>query len=92
MWKRPQKGMRMQVKGNTIMDRFCETVDKLQKKTICDFQDLLLAVERGHRPDYQLILEEISLIDIYERGLPMPKMEYYLQYYLNKRWLTTIQF
>lgn len=47
--------------------------------------DLLLQVERGHYPDYEFILEEISLIEVHNQ---IDKKEFILQYYLNNPWKT----
>lgn len=47
--------------------------------------DLLLQVERGHYPDYEFILEEISLLEILNY---IDRKEFILQYYLNNPWKT----
>jgi hypothetical protein len=54
-------------------------------KISCEFLTLLSMVERGYRPDYEFILEEISLLEIYNN---LDKKEFILQYYLNNPWET----
>ena len=39
--------------------------DQLKEKTICDFLHILDQLECGIQPDLEIILEEISLINIY---------------------------
>ena len=59
--------------------------DELKNKISCEFLTLLSMVERGYRPDYEFILEEISLLEIYNN---LDKKEFILQYYLNNPWET----
>lgn len=40
-------------------------LDELKEKTICDFMHVLDQLECGIQPDLEIILEEISLINIY---------------------------
>ena len=49
--------------------------------------DLLKKVEKGYRPDYEFILEEVSLLGIHNE---IDKKEFVLQYYLNNPWETVI--
>ena len=60
-------------------------VHNLKNKISCEFMDLLLQVERGHYPDYEFILEEISLLEILNY---IDRKEFILQYYLNNPWKT----
>lgn len=60
-------------------------VDALKKKVICEYQDVLKYLERGHRYDHQLILEEISLIELLEGG-ELNRSEFVEQFYLNHKW------
>lgn len=54
---------------------------ELKKKVIREFQQFLCKVRKGHRPDYEFILEEISLL---EKEDNMPRTAF--QYYLNNKW------
>lgn len=62
-----------------------EVVDALKDKVICEYKELLKYIERGHRYDYQLILEEISLIELLE-GNEINRSEFVEQFYLNHKW------
>lgn len=75
------------VERNCLCDNILELeddaniVDKLKNKISCEFLTLLIEVERGYRPEYDDILNEISLLDIYKE---IDKKDFILQYYLNK--------
>lgn len=72
---------------NTCYNLDCETLDKLRKKVICEFNHLLCLIEKGHRPDYQFILEEISLIWSIDNGLfNLQDYIFVIQFYLNNKW------
>lgn len=60
-----------------------DAVSNLKNKTACEFIALLNKVEKGYHPDYQFILEEISLIGIHNK---IDREEFVLQYYLNNPW------
>lgn len=62
-------------------------VDVLKNKVCCEFDNLLKSLEKGHRYDYQFILEEISLIDLLLEG-GFEKSEFVKQFYLNNKWQT----
>lgn len=65
----------------------CEELKRLKESAICDYQNLLFHALRGHYYDYQLILEKISLIDIYERvSEDLNDMDYYITYYNSAKW------
>ena len=64
-----------------------DVISNLKNKTACEFMDLLNKVEKGYRPDYEFILEEVSLLGIHNK---IDKREFVLQYYLNNPWETTI--
>lgn len=68
----------------------CEQLASLKNGVICDFQDLLLTAEKGHRYDYQMILEKISLIDIAENA-GLDKIDYFTNYYNSLRWKRTVK-
>jgi hypothetical protein len=40
-------------------------IHNLKNKISCEFMSFLLEVEKGYRPDYEFIMEEINLLDIY---------------------------
>ena len=79
--------MDVDVERNCLCDNILELedddniVDKLKNKISCEFLTLLIEVERGYRPEYDDILNEISLLDIYKE---IDKKDFILQYYLNK--------
>lgn len=82
----------------TAMGKICgmtynprQQVDALKKQVICDFQDLLHLIQRGHRPDYEQIIQKISLIDIAENYGGMKKLDYYTTYYNSLQWIKTVK-
>lgn len=64
-------------------------VDALKEKVICEYKELFKYLERGHRYDYQLILEEISLIELLEKN-KIDRSEFVEQLYLNHKWQITL--
>lgn len=58
------------------------TVDVLKQKIINDFCNLMSQLEKGKKPEYYLIMEELNLIDIYNY-LDENKQQTLLQLYLN---------
>lgn len=64
-----------------------DAISNLKNKIACEFLTLLKNVEKGYHLDYEFILEEISLLDIYNK---VDKREFVLQYYLNNPWETMI--
>ena len=60
---------------------------KLKEKVICENQDLHHSLEKGYKLDYQLILEQISLIDLLENNeIDDTKSMFISQFYINNRW------
>lgn len=55
-------------------------VGALKKKIINDFINLINHLNRGKYLDYQFILEEISLVELYNN---IKEIDYLIQYYLN---------
>ena len=51
-----------------IKDYYCELDDifELKQKIICDFQDVIDKLECGIQPDLEFLLQEISLVYIYD--------------------------
>lgn len=76
---------------NQNLSRFlitdADAVNNLKEKVICEYQDLLQSLEKGYKLDYQLILEQISLINLLEDGEIDDKKSIFIsQFYLNNRW------
>nr|DAW84484.1 MAG TPA: hypothetical protein [Caudoviricetes sp.] len=66
-------------------------VSNLKEKVICEYQDLLHSLKKGYRLDYQLILEEISLIELLEnKEMDDKKSMFISQFYLNNKWQITL--
>jgi hypothetical protein len=68
-----------------------DSVIELEDKVIKEFNQLLISLEKGHRLNYELILEEIALINLINES----KIEdaiFYLEFYLNNefntKWIT----
>ena len=61
-----------------------KAVDALKDKVICEYKELL-----KYRYDYQLILEEISLIELLEEN-EVNRSEFVEQFYLNNKWQITL--
>lgn len=62
-----------------------DAVNKLKKKVSEELFTLLCKVRKGYKPNYQFILEEISLIDIKDE-IDETLLLTALQYYLNNKW------
>lgn len=72
---------------NECLRTDADAVDKLKIKVIHEFYKLLCLTEKGHKPNYQFILEEISLIGLSsENLLDKYKLIFMLQFYLNNKW------
>lgn len=66
-----------------------DALNKLKRKIICDFNKLLSRLGKGYKQDYEFILEEMSAIELIEKGwLDTRESLIYLQYYLNNEWQT----
>ena len=55
-------------------------IDLLKDKIICEYKLIISELERGHKPDLEFLLEEISLVDLNNE---IDNREFYIQYYLN---------
>lgn len=64
-------------------------VAALKDKVSCEFDTLLKSLEKGHRYNYQFIIEEISLIDLLLNG-EIEKSEFIKQFYINNKWQTKL--
>ena len=53
-------------------------IDLLKDKVICEYLRIISDLERGQYSNLEILLEEISLIDI-----ELDNKEFYIQYYLN---------
>ena len=45
-----------------LMFRDADAIDRLKSKVIDEFQNLMCVVSKGYYPEYEHILQEISLI------------------------------
>lgn len=61
-----------------------QDVDVLKKKVIDEFDQLLKKVRKGYKPDYEFILQEISLIELWQ----LDNTDFFKQFYLNNAWQT----
>ena len=57
----------------------------LKKKVITEFDQLLRRIKKGYKPDYEFILQEISLIQLLET---LDNVDFFKQFYLNNAWQT----
>lgn len=60
-------------------------VDALKDKVIKEYNQLLCLVRKGHRPNYEFLLEEISFIDLIENN-KINNSQIVLQFYNNNKW------
>lgn len=69
---------------NLPVFRDADAINDLQHKIIHEFKDLLCKVSKGHRPDYEFLMQEISLVDLLEdEQLTIDDSLFIIQYYLN---------
>lgn len=61
-----------------------QDVDVLKQKVIDEFNQLLKKVRKGYKPDYEFILQEISLIELQQ----LDNTDFFKQFYLNNAWQT----
>lgn len=61
-----------------------QDVDVLKQKVIDEFKQLLKRVRKGYKPDYEFILQEISLIELWQ----LDNTDFFKQFYLNNAWQT----
>lgn len=55
-------------------------IDLLKEKIICEYKKIISELERGHYPDLEFLLEEISAVDLENE---IDNREFIIQYYLN---------
>lgn len=70
----------------TIPKKFrdADAVCDLKHRAIHQFTQLLCKISKGYRPEYENILEEISLINLLEDNLiNLDESLFIIQYYLN---------
>ena len=61
-----------------------DAVNDLKHKIIHEYQNLLCKVSKGYKPDYEFIMQEISLVDLLEDNfLSIDDVLFIIQYYLN---------
>lgn len=73
-----------------IMD--VDVLNNLKKKVSNEFLKLIYQIQKGQKPNYEFILEEISFINLIKNREIDDKLSLTaLQYYLNNQW-QTIQF
>ena len=65
-----------------------DAIKKLKERVISYFNKLLCLTEKGYKPNYEFILEIISLIDLYEHKLveDRDKLLFVIQYSLHNKW------
>lgn len=61
-----------------------QNADALKQKVISEFIQLLKKIRKGYRPDYEFILQEISLIELWQ----LDNTDFFKQFYLNNAWQT----
>lgn len=70
----------------TISKKFrdADAICDLKHKVIRQFTQFLCKVSRGYRPEYENILEEISLINLLDDNImSLDESLFIIQYYLN---------
>ena len=78
--------MQVNCECDIILNISCgDDIDNLKNKVSCEFMSLLMYVEKGYHPDYSFIMDEISLLGIWQR---LDKEKFIIQYYLNNPWET----
>lgn len=55
-------------------------IDLLKDKIICEYKSIISELERGHRPNLEYLLEEISVVELENE---IDNREFIIQYYLN---------
>ena len=64
-----------------------DALSKLKKKVSEEFYKLIFQVRKGHKPDHEYILEEISVIELIQNNeIDNKLLLTALQYYLNNKW------
>ena len=55
-------------------------IDLLKDKIICEYKLIISELEKGHRPNLEFLLEEVSAVDLENE---LDNREFIIQYYLN---------
>ena len=55
-------------------------IDLLKDKIICEYKLIISELEKGHKPNLEFLLEEISVVDLENE---LDNKEFIVQYYLN---------
>ena len=55
-------------------------VDLLKDKIICEYKLIISELEKGHKPNLEFLMEEISAVDLENE---LDNREFIIQYYLN---------
>ena len=64
--------------------RDANAIDNLKHRVIYQFTQLLRKMSKGYKPEYENILEEISLINLLEDNvMSVDEALFIIQYYLN---------
>lgn len=74
------------VQGKNLNPIFqdADAIDRLKHQVIKNFNSLLCKVRKGYKPEYEHILQEISLIELLEdNNMEIDKSLFIIQYYLN---------
>lgn len=62
-------------------------VDALEIKVISEFNKFMHSIGKGHRPDYQFIINEINLLNLLKDDeIEQDKFIFILQYFLTNKW------
>lgn len=62
-------------------------LNNLKKKVIGEFLELFCKVRKGYKIDYEILLEEISFINLIEEDQVIDEQfKVAIQYYLNNKW------
>lgn len=65
--------------------RDADAINDLKHKVIDEFLKLLCQISKGYKPEYETILQEISLIGLLEdKYMNVDESLFIIQYYLNK--------
>lgn len=59
-----------------------DAVERLKRKAAKEYFNLICKIKKGHRPDYEFLLEEISFLDMLDELDERTKNKV-LSYYLN---------
>ena len=62
-------------------------LNNLKKKVTEEFLTLFCKVRKGYKVDYEILLEEISFINVIDEDQILDEQfEVAIQYYLNNKW------